>query len=93
MHEKECKYCGKVFISKSPYVDYCSKDCARADSIENEQLCWTCSKACGDCSWSKSFNLVEGCDAEPVVVKDKEGDIYSYKIKKCPQYKKGFIGT
>ena len=59
--------------------------------IEEDQPCWTCSKACGKCSWSKNFEIVKGWDAEPIMVKDKEGDIRSYKIKRCPEYIKGSV--
>lgn len=32
--------------------------------MAKEQLCWTCQKACGDCSWSSCFQPVEGWTAE-----------------------------
>ena len=59
--------------------------------IEKDQPCWTCSKACGKCSWSRSFTPIKGWTAEPVMVKDKEGDIRSYRIRKCPEFIKGNV--
>lgn len=59
--------------------------------IEKDQPCWTCSKACGKCDWSRDFNAIKGWDAIPVLVKDREGDIRSYKIKKCPEYIRGRV--
>lgn len=47
-----------------------------------EQLCWTCQKACGDCSWSSCFQPVEGWTAERVHRKTYD----SYRITKCPEY-------
>ena len=47
--------------------------------MTKEQLCWTCQKACGDCSWSSCFQPVE---AEKVHRKTYD----SYRIEKCPEY-------
>lgn len=44
-----------------------------------EQLCWSCSKACGKCSWSSALIPVEGWVAEKA-----SGDTYS--ITSCPEY-------
>lgn len=32
--------------------------------MTKEQLCWTCQKAGGDCSWSSCFQPVEGWTAK-----------------------------
>ena len=47
-----------------------------------EQLCWSCSKACGgsDCSWANKLQPVEGWEAEPSIV--------TYRIIECPLYEK-----
>ena len=50
--------------------------------MTKEQLCWTCQKACGDCSWSSCFQPVEGWTAEKVHRKTYD----SYRIEKCPEY-------
>lgn len=47
-------------------------------------LCWSCTKACGGCSWSKDLIPVEGWDADPNVHSD--GEIYGYVIRFCPEY-------
>ena len=90
MRAKICKYCGKQFLIKSGDRDYCSKVCKPiAEPVKrrkNESPCWTCQNACGNCSWSKNFKPVEGWDALPIIIKDSEGDIRSYKIKICPKY-------
>lgn len=88
-----CKVCEKYFFTKSTSKAFCSDECKQKEiqrkRDENTQLCWRCKNACGGCSWSKSFIPVEGWDADPVVIKDSEGDIDSYKIKRCPQFIKG----
>lgn len=90
MRAKICKYCGKQFLIKSGDRDYCSKVCkflgVAEEKTKSGQPCWSCQNACGNCSWSKNLKPVEGWDAEPVIIKDSEGDIRSYKIKKCPKY-------
>ena len=93
MSVKFCKVCGNVFFSRSKVRPYCSEDCRR-EAIEMRreeygQLCWRCKKACGSCSWSKNKTPIKNWDAEPHLVKDKEGDIRSYRIKKCPEFIKG----
>lgn len=50
--------------------------------MAKEQLCWTCQKAGGDCSWSSCFQPVEGWTAERVHRKTYD----SYRITKCPEY-------
>lgn len=44
-----------------------------------EQLCWSCSKACGGCSWSSALIAIEDWEAREV----KGG---SFDIKNCPEY-------
>lgn len=87
---KICECCGKRFLSRSNIKKYCSKVCAREMAQrrrdENGQLCWRCKNACGGCNWSKYLKPVEGWTADPVIVKDVNGDFSSYSIKKCPEF-------
>lgn len=57
--------------------------------MENKQPCWTCENALGGCSWSRAFIPVEGWEAEKTEIRVGErGDGTTYKIKRCPEYKK-----
>lgn len=91
-----CEECERKFYSKNPNKKHCSKRCKlvalRRRQIKNEQLCWSCGNSCGGCLWSSCLKPIKGWEAIPVVVKDSEGDIRTYKIKKCPQYKFEDIG-
>ena len=58
------------------------------------QLCWSCAKACGGCSWSRNFTPIHGWDATPYrrVYRDAAvGTRYvdSYIIRRCPEYVNG----
>lgn len=64
------------------------------DFEKKETLCWRCKNAVPDkkkgtgCSWSKSFEPVEGWDAKEVQIKLYEGkSCTSYIVKKCPMFK------
>ena len=46
-----------------------------------EQLCWTCAKAYGGCSWSRAFVPVEGWEAKPSKTHED-----GYRIVRCPEY-------
>ena len=54
----------------------------KAVEIMAEQLCWSCSKACGgsDCPWANKLQPVEGWTAKPSIV--------TYRIIECPLYEK-----
>ena len=56
-----------------------------------EQLCWSCSKACGgsDCPWANKLQPVEGWKATKKTGMDCGHKITKYHVKKCPLYKKG----
>lgn len=61
------------------------------DKFHKTQLCWTCSRACGGCSWSADFTPVKGWTAKKNTVRVEKG-IYSheydsYHITECPLYK------
>ena len=45
--------------------------------MAKEQLCWTCQKSCGACSWSGCFQPVKGWTAEKV---------HRKTIENCPEY-------
>lgn len=61
-----------------------------SNNTKHSTLCWDCEKACGRCSWSKSFTPVEGWVAKPTKVK---GDsqcrnqlIDSFDVHECPEF-------
>lgn len=49
----------------------------------NDQLCFSCAKACGNCSWSSQLIPVDGWIAENTVLPN---GIESFAISKCPEY-------
>lgn len=63
--------------TNAPAIDYAGDDF---------QPCWTCKKACGGCSWSRSFTPVKGWEAVPTHIPSNGEYADSYKIIKCPQY-------
>lgn len=50
------------------------------------QLCNSCARAGGHCSWSNNLTPIKGWDAEPAF--DTSGNFYTWQIKKCPLYMK-----
>lgn len=57
----------------------------------SKQLCWSCAKACGGCSWSEygRNEPVPGWTARPTVLPpgpDGGERILSYQITACPQF-------
>lgn len=56
-----------------------------------EQLCWSCSKACGgsDCPWANKLQPVEGWVATKKTTKDCGQEVVSYRITECPLFEKG----
>ena len=95
--KKNCSHCGKEFFTTNA-TKFCSNTCRRRyqgkDKFPkrrgNETLCWICSNACGNCSWSRSLTPVEGWEAKPIKIK---GNFYigeildSYIVKRCPEFK------
>lgn len=68
----------KYYRSKKPLsVDY---------SGGEYQLCWTCRKACGGCSWSRSFVPVRGWTATPSHIPSNGEYADTYNITECPEY-------
>lgn len=53
---------------------------------KNFQPCWTCSKACGGCSWSRDGTPIDGWKAKPTYISANVGYEQSYKVSYCPQY-------
>ena len=54
-------------------------------------LCWKCSRACGQCSWSAEFRPINGWVAIKTIIKADKGlldqrEIDSYIVLKCPQF-------
>ena len=58
-------------------------------NIWTDTLCWSCSKACGECSWSRSLTPVEGWEAEEVSRSTNHNEFPSYKVLECPEYIEG----
>lgn len=53
-----------------------------------DSLCWNCKNSGGGCSWSKSFEPVEGWNAEKTLIKNSPYESYeSYLVKECPEFK------
>ena len=88
-NKKICPICGKAVPTNR--VKYCSELCAykarfeKAGSTKKKppkrrtlSLCWDCQNACCGCSWSRSFEPVEGWEARP------SGD--SFFVINCPQF-------
>ena len=55
-----------------------------------EQLCWSCSKACGgsDCPWANKLQPVEGWVAKKKTTKDCGQEVVSYRITECPLFER-----
>lgn len=55
-------------------------------------LCWDCRRAVGGCSWSRSFQPVEGWEAEPTrLALCREGKQYvtsSFYVTRCPLFER-----
>ena len=51
-------------------------------------LCWSCAKACGDCSWSDywTHSPVPGWTAEESKLKVNDGYVTSYCVVQCPEF-------
>ena len=55
-----------------------------------EQLCWSCSKACGgsDCPWANKLKPVEGWNAKRRIICGNKHPIETFHIVECPLYEK-----
>lgn len=58
----------------------------------NDQLCWSCKKACGGdrgCAWFNGFIPIPGWTAYPTISDIiRVRKVKSFRIKKCPLYEK-----
>ena len=93
-----CDFCGRQFITtKSAFKNrkhhFCSWKCYLKNEEAKkmaEQLCWSCSKACGgsDCPWANKLQPVEGWTAKPSIVMSNYHQINTFRIIECPLYEK-----
>lgn len=53
-----------------------------------DTLCWSCSKACGDCDWSAELKPVKGWTAVPTKIIGNYGwdKVDTYRVESCPEY-------
>ena len=66
------------------------KDCGKENMLGKcEQLCWSCTKCTGGCSWSSDFIPVKNWIAEEEVycTFPTRREI-SYKVFACPEFEK-----
>lgn len=60
------------------------------ERIYGNNICFDCKKACGDCSWSKSFEPVPGWTAEkchlPIANPCSVRYMETYHITACPEF-------
>lgn len=77
------------------YYDIMTKDGVQENEEEvevkymgKEQLCWSCKKAAGGCSWSDSLRPVKGWVADAVEYKSQEtgSKERTWAIHSCPKY-------
>lgn len=55
--------------------------------VNSDTLCWLCEKSCTkECSWARSFDPVEGWDAEETVIAGYTNLIQSFFVKNCPEF-------
>ena len=56
----------------------------RDKAKKTEQLCWSCARACGRCSWSKYFIPIPNWQAS--LSYNATDKTISYEITSCPEY-------
>ena len=94
---KNCESCGKLFVPIKKSQKYCCKKCRiRAHTVarkakyvrrnKNEQLCWRCKRATGNCPWSATREFIDGWKAKPITIKDGNLKVNTYHIKECPLF-------
>ncbi len=59
--------------------------------VKSRTICWTCARAYGGCSWSRTFTPVAGWEAEHRSLKNNNAGKWvtvldSYTVKECPLY-------
>lgn len=62
----------------------------RREAYEQEEstLCWNCANAVGGCSWSQSFEPVEGWDAVPCIIRGNGIEVPSFRVLSCPLFER-----
>ena len=53
---------------------------------EDQALCWRCKNCFGGCSWSESFEPVEGWNAERTIIKYFNIETPSFLVRDCPLF-------
>ena len=91
-----CVYKGFPIRQKDTGESYIASFPDEAKSYANpkprrtkEQLCCTCSKAYGGCSWSRNFKPVEGWTANPTIITHGDRTMDSFEIIECPEWERG----
>ena len=52
----------------------------------DQSLCWRCKNCFGGCSWSESFEPVEGWSAERTLIKHFNVETPSFLVRACPLF-------
>ena len=52
----------------------------------DQSLCWNCKNCFGGCSWSKSFEPVEGWRAERTTIEYFNTETPSFLVRDCPRF-------
>ena len=89
---KHCQDCGTVPVKLGTTEQYIVTDlgigewagCSKEKAQKREQLCNTCARASGFCTWSENLTPVKGWDAQ--VGTDQSGNFYTWSISGCPLY-------
>ena len=53
---------------------------------EDQSLCWRCKNCFGGCSWSESFEPVEGWSAERTIIQHFNAETPSFLVRDCPLF-------
>ena len=53
---------------------------------EDQSLCWRCKNCFGGCSWSESFEPVEGWRAERTIIQHFNAETPSFLVRDCPLF-------
>ena len=52
----------------------------------DQSLCWNCKNCFGGCSWSESFEPVEGWNAKRTIIKYLNTETPSFLVRDCPLF-------
>ena len=53
---------------------------------EDQSLCWRCKNCFGGCSWSESFEPVEGWRTERTIIQHFNAETPSFLVRDCPLF-------